>query len=105
MQDFEFCVPTKIIFGRGKEKEIGQVLKGDNVKKVLMVYGSGSIKKSGLYNVVTDSLKGAGISFVEYGGVKSNPRVSDVNDAAKIAMDEGVEAILGVGGGSVMDSV
>lgn len=105
MQDFEFCVPTKIIFGKGKEKEIGQVLKGDNVKKVLMVYGSGSIKKSGLYDVVTDSLKSSGISFVEYGGVKSNPRVSDVNDAAKIAMDEDVEAILGVGGGSVMDSV
>jgi alcohol dehydrogenase YqhD (iron-dependent ADH family) len=105
MQDFEFCVPTKIIFGKGKEKEIGQVLKGDNVKKVLMVYGSGSIKKSGLYDVVTDSLKSSGITFVEYGGVKSNPRVSDVNEAVKIAMDEDVEAILGVGGGSVMDTV
>lgn len=105
MQDFEFCVPTKIIFGKGKEREIGQVLKGDNVKKILMVYGSGSIKKSGLYDVVTDSLKSAGISFVEYGGVKSNPRVSDVNKAAELARKEGVEAILGVGGGSVMDSV
>ncbi len=105
MQNFDFCVPTRIIFGRGKEESIGELLKNDTIKKVLMVYGSHSIKKSGLYKKVTDSLKVSGIAFAEYSGIKSNPRVSDVDKAAELAKDEDVDAILGVGGGSVMDSV
>ncbi len=104
MKDFIFHSPTKIIFGRGKNAEIGEELARDGVKKVLMIYGKGSIKRNGVYEEVTSSLNDNGISFVELGGIKPNPVLSMVYEGIDLARAEGCEAVLGVGGGSVIDS-
>ena len=71
MNDFVFHTPTKVFFGRGGEKKVGEILRSYGFSKVLFHYGSGSIKRSGLYDTVVASLKDAGISFVELGGVES----------------------------------
>jgi alcohol dehydrogenase YqhD (iron-dependent ADH family) len=103
MQDFIFENPTKIIFGRGQIKMIGpEVLRFG--RKALLVYGRESIKKYGIYDQVTASLQGAGVSFVEFAGVKSNPVLSHVVKGIELARRENVKVILAVGGGSVIDS-
>lgn len=104
MNDFVFHTPTKVFFGRGGEKKVGEILRSYGFSKVLFHYGSGSIKRSGLYDTVVASLKDAGISFVELGGVEANPKVSLARKAAKLAREEKVDLILAVGGGSVLDS-
>jgi len=104
MNDFTYYNPTKIEFGKEKEKNIGQYLEQSGIKKVLFVYGSGSIKKSGLYDRIVASLEKNNIEFVELAGVVSNPVLSKVNEGIKLAKESKVEAILGVGGGSVADS-
>jgi len=104
MNDFTYYNPTKIEFGKDKEKNIGLYIKEENIKKVLLVYGTGSIKKSGLYERVISSLNEQGIAYEELDGVVSNPLLSRVNDGIKIAKATKVEAVLGVGGGSVADS-
>ena len=103
MNDFVFHTPTKVFFGRGGEKKVGEILRSYGFSKVLFHYGSGSIKRSGLYDTVVASLKDAGISFVELGGVEANPKVSLARKAAKLAREEKVDLILAVGGGSAMD--
>ncbi len=103
MKEFEFYNPTKILFGKGREKEIGNVLKSYGVKKVLFVYGQGSIKEIGLYNKVVESLKDAQIEFVEHPGVKPNPVLSHTREGIDKAKKENVDAVLAVGGGSVLD--
>ncbi|MGB2579374.1 hypothetical protein AAIR98_001293 [Elusimicrobium simillimum] len=103
MNNFEFYSPTRIIFGKGTEKEIGgRIAKYSS--KVLLHYGGGSIKKSGLYDAVVKSLKEAKVDFVELGGVQPNPRLSLVHKGIELCRREGVEFILAVGGGSVIDS-
>jgi len=104
MNDFTYYNPTKIEFGKEKEKNIGQYLEQSGIKKVLLVYGTGSIKKSGLYDRIVASLEKNNIEFVELAGVVSNPLLSKVNEGIKLAKESKVEAILGVGGGSVADS-
>ena len=104
MRDFVFHNPTKIVFGKGKIKQIGEEIKNFGVKKVLFLYGRGSIKKNGVYEDVTNSLKESGIDWVEVSGVKPNPVLSKVHEAIEVARRENVEAILAVGGGSVIDS-
>ena len=104
MNDFVFHTPTKVFFGRGGEKKVGEILRSYGFSKVLFHYGSGSIKRSGLYDTVVASLKDAGISFVELGGVEANPKVSLARKAAKLAREEKVDLILAVGGGSTIDS-
>lgn len=100
MKNFEFCVPTDILFGAGQEKELPDKLKKYG-KKVLLVYGGGSIKKSGLYDKLKVLLK----DFVifELGGVEPNPRVTTVNKGAEVCKKEGIDVILAVGGGSTID--
>lgn len=105
MRDFVYYAPTKVVFGRGKETEVGELIKGYGFKKIMMQYGKDSIKKSGLYDRVIKSLADAGISVVEMGGVEPNPKVEFVRKAAELAKNENVELILAVGGGSVIDSV
>lgn len=104
MNDFTYYNPTKIEFGRGKENNIGLYVKEAKIKKVLLVYGTGSIKKSGLYERVVESLNKHDIAFEELDGIVSNPLLSRVYDGVKIAKETKVEAVLGVGGGSVADS-
>lgn len=104
MNDFTYYNPTKIEFGRGKENNIGLYIKESGITKVLLVYGTGSIKKSGLYDKVLASLSEHGVAFVELSGIVSNPLLSRVYDGVKIAKEQGAQAVLGVGGGSVIDS-
>lgn len=103
MINFEYQNTTKIIFGRDTEKQVGQEIKKYG-KKVLLHYGSGSIKKSGLYERVTNALVEAGVTYVELGGVKPNPRVSLVREGIEMCKKENIDCILAVGGGSVIDS-
>ena len=105
MKDFTYYNPTRIEFGSGKEKNIGKYISGYGVSKVLIVYGSERIKKSGLFDIVTKSLTDNRISFEELGGVKSNPVLSKVYEGIEIAKTKEVDAVLAVGGGSVLDSV
>ena len=104
MKDFTFYNPTRIEFGTGKEKNIGKYISEYGVSKVLIVYGSDRIKKSGLFDTITKSLTDNGINFEELGGVQSNPLLSKVYEGIKLAKAKGSEAILAVGGGSVLDS-
>lgn len=104
MKDFIYYTPTKVFFGRDKEKEVGKIISEYGYKKIMLQYGKGSIKKSGLYDIVVNSLKENGIEFIEMGGVEPNPKLSFVRKAGKVAKDEKVELILAVGGGSVLDS-
>ena len=103
MNNFSFQNATKIIFGKGTEENVGEETKLHS-DKVLLHYGGGSIKQSGLYDRVTASLKKSGVAFVELSGVKPNPRLSLVKEGIKICRDNGIKFILAVGGGSVIDS-
>jgi len=102
MKSFEFHIPTKIVFGEDKILLIGSYAQKYG-KKLLLVYGKGSIKKNGVYDKVVKSLNDARINFIEHPGVKSNPVLSHVNEGIKLARKEKVEFILAVGGGSVID--
>lgn len=103
MIDFDYQIPTKILFGRDKEKLIGKEIKDSGIKKVLFLYGQDSIKKSGLYDKVAACLKNEDIKWIEHHGVSSNPLLSHVKEGIKIAKTNNVDAILAVGGGSVID--
>jgi hypothetical protein len=103
MENFEFCNPTKIVFGRGGEEKVGAEAAAYS-KKVLLHFGGNSIKKSGLYDRVTASLKKAGVEWVELAGVKPNPRLSLVYEGVKLCKEHKLGLVLAVGGGSVIDS-
>ena len=103
MRDFEFLSPTKIIFGRNSEAKVGREVKNYS-RKILLHYGKGSIIKTGLYDRVVKSLKEEGIDFIELGGVQPNPRVSLVREGIEICRKNGINFILAIGGGSVIDS-
>ena len=103
MENFTYCVPTKIIFGAKTENSVGQEVR-NVAKKVLLHYGGGSIKRSGLYQRIVDSLNNAGVDFIELGGVQPNPRLSLVLEGVELCKKYNVDFVLAVGGGSVIDS-
>ena len=103
MLNFDLYCPTRILFGKGYETQIGARLK-PYATKVLLHYGGGSVKKSGLYDRIVASLQASGLAFVELGGVMPNPRISLVHEGIALCRSEGVDLILAVGGGSVIDS-
>ena len=103
MNSFRFLSPTEIIFGKDSESAVGAETKKYG-SKVLLHYGSGHIKKSGLYNRVVDCLNTAGIAFVELGGVQPNPRLALVREGIRLCRENGIDFVLAVGGGSVIDS-
>ncbi len=103
MLNFDMHIPTRIIFGKDTQKEIGSLLK-PHAGKVLLHYGGKSIKKSGLYDEVKASLTESGLEIVELGGVVPNPRLSLVHEGIALCRKEKVDLILAVGGGSVIDS-
>lgn len=92
MENFSFCNPTQIEFGRDKEKNIGKYISQNGVKKVLLVYGSKRVIEDGLFDVVINSLKENGVDFIAFGGVVSNPILGTIQNAIKIAKDEKVES-------------
>lgn len=104
MLDFTYYAPTKVYFGKDKEKEIGKIINEYGYKTIMLQYGKGSIKMSGLYDVIIASCNEYGIKVVDMGGVEPNPKLSFVRDAVKIAKENAVEMILAAGGGSVLDS-
>lgn len=103
MQNFVFQSPTKFIFGKRTEHEIGKEVK-KYTNKVLLHYGGGSIKRSGLYDRVIQSLQEEEIEIVELSGVQPNPRLSMVREGIELCKRENIDFILAVGGGSVIDS-
>jgi alcohol dehydrogenase YqhD (iron-dependent ADH family) len=104
MKNFTYYNPTRIEFGQRKEENIGQYISEYGVSKVLLVYGSERIKKSGLFDKIAQSLADSGVTFEALGGVQSNPLLSKVYEGIEIAKSKGLEAVLAVGGGSVLDS-
>jgi len=104
MENFTFRAPTRVIFGKGADDDVGAVLKEYAPKNVLVHFGGGSARRSGLLDKVLGSLDRAGIAHVELGGVEPNPKVGLVREAVALCKKEGVDFILAVGGGSVIDS-
>lgn len=104
MQNFTYCAPTKVIFGRGVESQIGTELRELGATRVLVHFGGGSVKKTGLLDKVIPSLTEAGLSYVEFGGVEPNPKLSFIHKGIELGRAEKVDFILAVGGGSVIDS-
>lgn len=101
---FEYYAPTRVIFGEGVAARIGETVAAYGYRRVLLVYGGGSIKKSGLYGLVTERLRAVGIAYAELGGVKANPVLSLVREGVALAKRERSELILAVGGGSAIDT-
>ncbi len=104
MQKFVQYMPTKIVFGKEAEKDAGKLVKECGSAKVLLVYGGGSVVKSGLLDRIRESLKKEGISYQELSGVQPNPRLSLAREGVKLAVSFQAELILAVGGGSVIDT-
>jgi hypothetical protein len=104
IKDFNFYAPTRVVFGRESEEQLPQLLKANGATKVLVHYGGGSAKRSGLLDKVYALLNQAGIPYVELGGVVPNPLLSKVEEGIALSRSEGVDFILAVGGGSVIDS-
>ena len=104
MKDFNFYAPTEIVFGRQSEEQVAMLVKKYNGSRVLVHFGGQSAKRSGLLDKVTTMLDSAGIGFVCLGGVVPNPRLSLVKEGIKLCREQGVDFILAVGGGNVIDS-
>ena len=104
MRDFTFFNPTRIDFGKGKETNVGQHLKEFAINSALILYGSDRVKRDGLFGRVTTSLNECGVAYEELGGVVSNPLISRVRDAIRIVKEKNLQAVVAVGGGSVLDS-
>ena len=99
MQNFEFYGPTRVVFGKDTIKELSRLIPRD--RKILMTYGGGSIKKNGVYDQVKQAL--AGYDLLEFGGIEPNPKYETLSKAIEIVKREGVNFLLAVGGGSVLD--
>lgn len=104
MQNFEYYAPTRVVFGKDAEARTGELIKAQKCKKVLVHYGGNSAKASGLLDRIFRSLTEQQISYVELGGVVPNPRLSLVYEGIELCKKEGVDFVLAVGGGSVIDS-
>ena len=104
MFNFTYYTPTQVVFGRDAEEQTGALVKAQGCKKVLIHYGGGSVVRSGLLDRVKAALDREGVAYVELGGVVPNPRLSLVYQGIELCKKEGVDFILAVGGGSVIDS-
>ena len=104
MQNFNYYAPTQVVFGRNAENQLASLVKKYGGKKVLVHYGGQSAIKSGLMATVEKQLSDAGIEYVKLGGVVPNPRLSLVRKGIELCKAEGIDFLLAVGGGSVIDS-
>ncbi len=103
MQNFDFQMKTRIIFGKDTIKDLEGILK-DRYKNILLHFGGGSIKKSGLYDEIINILQRVDINYYDLGGVEPNPKLSLVNEGIQICKEKNIDLILAVGGGSAIDS-
>lgn len=99
MNNFVFCNPTKLIFGKGQIAQLAKQL--PEGKKIMVTFGGGSVKKNGVYDKVKAALEG--FDYVEFWGIEPNPKVETLRKAVALCKSEGVEFIVAVGGGSVLD--
>ena len=105
MRDFTICIGTTFVFGRDAETKVGDELGAKGVSRVLIHHDGGAyLETSGLLDAVRRSLGRAGISYTELGGVKPNPRLTLVREGIAIAKARNVDAVVAIGGGSVIDS-
>ncbi|HIZ65024.1 MAG TPA: iron-containing alcohol dehydrogenase [Candidatus Blautia pullicola] len=104
MQNFVYYAPTEVIFGKGVEADTGRAAKKWGATRVLLVYGGGSVRKSGLLQRIQQALEDENIYWEELGGVKPNPRLSLAEEGVQRALDMKADFILAVGGGSVIDT-
>ena len=104
MNNFEFYTPTRMIFGRGTHLQVGKIVKEYGFKKVLVHFGGTSAKKTGLLDAVCGALEAEGIGYVQLGGVQANPTLSMAKRGVELCLEEKVDFVLAVGGGSVIDS-
>lgn len=102
MQNFNYNIPTKVFFGKGKIEVLGKEIKKTG-SRVLLAYGGGSIKKTGVYDDVVKELRENDIPYFELSGIEPNPRVTSVEKGVKICRDNNIDFILAVGGGSTID--
>lgn len=104
MVNFQYYMPTQVVFGKDAENQSGVLVQEWGGKKALIHYGGSSAKSSGLLDRVMASLDQAGVAHVELGGVAPNPRLSKVQEGIELGRKEGVDFVLAIGGGSVIDS-
>jgi len=103
MNAFELYNPTKLVFGADKVRQLGELVEPYG-KRILLVYGGGSIKKTELYDDVLSQLSGIGATVSELSGIEPNPRLATINKGIAICREERIEFVLAVGGGSVLDA-
>ena len=104
MENFEFFIPTRVIFGKETHLQVGKIVKEYGFHRVLVHFGGASAKKTGLLDAVLDALKAEGIGCLTLGGVQANPTLSMVRQGIELCLKEHVDFVLAVGGGSVIDS-
>lgn len=104
MKNFIYYAPTKVFFGKNTENQLGEIVKSYGFKTVMVHYGMESVKKSGLLDNVLQQLIKEGISYIEFGGVEPNPKLTKVHTGVALAKENQVDFILAIGGGSVLDS-
>ena len=104
MKNFEYFTPTRVVFGKDTEQRTGELVKAQGCQKALVHFGGESAKKSGLLDRVLASLHKAGVAYEVLGGVIPNPRLATVYQGIDLCRKTGVDFILAVGGGSVIDS-
>lgn len=104
MLNFEFYNPTRVIFGKGAELQAGKEIKALGGHKVLVHFGGNHLKKSGVLDRIHESLSESGLEYVDLGGVVPNPRLGLVKEGIRLCKEEGVDFLLPIGGGSVIDS-
>jgi len=103
MRDFDFINPTRIIFGRKSEEKVGEVLKGYGFKKIMLICGQNSVKKSGLFDLIVGKIQESGLEYREFSGISPNPELHFVEEGLAIAKEYNPDCLLAVGGGSVID--
>ena len=104
MRDFNYYAPTQVVFGEHSEEKVAELVKKYGGHKVLVHYGGKSAQKSGLLDKICNLLKAGGLEVVLLGGVVPNPRLSKVHEGIALCRKEGIDFLLAVGGGSVIDS-
>lgn len=104
MNNFTYYSPTRIVFGKATENQVGELIRKDGGSRVFIVYGGGSAVKSGLLDRVVKSIEEAGLVCTSFGGAKPNPTLAHAEEGRKRSIEFGSDYILGVGGGSVIDT-
>ncbi len=103
MNEFRYYAPTEVVFGKGVENKTGETA-AKYGKKALLVYGKGSVVKSGLLDRVKKSLESSGVEYREFGGAKPNPTVAHAEEGIAEAVAFGADMVIGIGGGSAIDT-